>query len=136
MARKVFPIISLIVISAFALMFFFDSKSIDDEILQNTFSIDATYYENENYVEITFEDTTKKTHSAILEILGMETSFQKTFEGSTFTERIEFFNEPKYGWKIHPVTILVVHEELGKIGLKTEIHSQNEPAPPVIFTTS
>ncbi len=136
MVRKVFPIISLIVISGFALMFFFDTKSIDDEILQDTFSIDATYYENENYVEIIFEDTTQKTHSAILEILGMETTFQKTFEGSTFTERIEFFSEPKYGWKIHPVTILVEHEELGKIGLKTEIHSQNEPTPPVIFTTS
>ena len=136
MPRKVLPIISVIILSVFAVMFFFDSNSIDDEILQNTFSIDAIYYENENYVEITFEDTTQKTHSAILEILGMETSFQKTFEGSTFTERVEFFSEPKYGWKIHPVTILVDHEELGKIGLKTEIHSQNEPVPPVIFTTS
>ncbi len=136
MTRKVFPIISVIIISAFALMFFFDSKNIDDEILQNTFSLDATYYENENYVEITFEDTTQKTHSAILEILGLKTSFQKTFDGYTFTERVEFFSEPKYGWQIHPVTILVDHEELGEIGLKTEIHSQNEPAPPVIFTTS
>jgi len=136
MTRKVFPVISVIIISAFALMFFFDSKNIDDEILQNTFSLDATYYENENYVEITFEDTTQKTHSAILEILGLKTSFQKTFDGYTFTERVEFFSEPKYGWQIHPVTILVDHEELGEIGLKTEIHSQNEPAPPVIFTTS
>ncbi len=136
MPRKVLPIIFVIILSVFAVMFFFDSKSTDDEILQNTFSLDAIYYENENYVEITFEDTTQKTHSAILEILGMETSFQKTFEGSTFTERVEFFSEPKYGWKIHPVTILVDHEELGKIGLKTEIHSQNEPVPPIIFTTS
>ena len=136
MTRKVFPVISVIIISAFALMFFFDSKNIDDEILQNTFSLDATYYENENYVEITFEDTTQKTHSAILEILGLKTSFQKTFDGYTFTERVEFFSEPKYGWQIHPVTILVDHEELGEIGLKTEIHSQNEPAPPIIFTTS
>ena len=136
MTRKVFPIISVIIISAFGLMFFFDSKNIDDEILRNTFSLDATYYENENYVEITFEDTTQKTHSAILEILGLKTSFQKTFDGYTFTERVEFFSEPKYGWQIHPVTILVDHEELGEIGLKTEIHSQNEPAPLVIFTTS
>ena len=136
MTRKVFPVISVIIISAFALMFFFDSKNIDDEILQNTFSLDAIYYENENYVEITFEDTTQKTHSAILEILGLKTSFQKTFDGYTFTERVEFFSEPKYGWQIHPVTILVDHEELGEIGLKTEIHSQNEPAPPIIFTTS
>ena len=136
MPRKVLPIISVIILSVFAVMFFFDSKSTDDEILQNTFSLDAIYYENENYVEITFEDTTQKTHSAILEILGLKTSFQKTFDGYTFTERVEFFSEPKYGWQIHPVTILVDHEELGEIGLKTEIHSQNEPAPPVIFTTS
>jgi len=60
MPRKVLPIISVIILSVFAVMFFFDSKSTDDEILQNTFSLDAIYYENENYVEITFEDTTQK----------------------------------------------------------------------------
>jgi hypothetical protein len=136
MARKFFPIISILVISGLAAIFFFDASNTIDPILENTFLIDATYYENDNYVEITFEDKSQSTNTAILEILGMETSFQKTFNGSTFVERVKFSNEPKYGWQIHPVTVLVEHEELGKIGLKTEIHYENEPAPSVIYTRS
>ena len=136
MARKFFPIISVLVISGLAAIFFFDVSNNEDPSLENTFFIDATYYENENYVEITFEDKSQNTKTAVLEILGMETSFQKTFDSSNFVERVEFTNEPKYGWRIHPITVLVEHTELGNIGMKTEIHYENEPAPPVIYTHS
>ena len=136
MARKFFPIISVLIISGLAAIFFFNVGNTNDPSLEKIFFIDATYYENKNYVEITFEDKSQNTKTAVLEILGMETSFQKTFDGSNFVERVKFTSEPKYGWQIHPVTVLVENSELGKINLKTEIHYENEPAPPVIYTRS
>ena len=42
---------------------------------------------------------------------------------------------PQYGWEIHPVTLVVEHEEFGKIGMKTEVHSENEPSKPIIFSS-
>ncbi len=136
MAKKFFPIISVLVISGLAAIFFYDVSNNTDPNLENTFSIDATFYENEQYVEITFEDKSKKTNTAVLEILGMEESFQKTFDGYTFVERVEFATEPKYGWQIHPITVKIKHVDFGDIGLKTEIHYENEPSPPVIYTRS
>ena len=32
----------------------------------------------------------------------------------------------KYGWQIHPITLVIDHHEMGKIGIKTEIHSEND----------
>ena len=136
MAKKFVPIISVLIISGLAGLFFFDVSNKNDSTLENIFFLDATFYEDEQYVEITFEDKSQSTNSAVLEILGMETSFQKTFVGSNFIERVDFVNEPKYGWQIHPITVQVKHSELGKIGLKTEIHYENEPAPPIIYSRS
>jgi len=56
------------------------------------------------------------------------------FSGSSFTERIPFVPPDKYGWKIHPVIILVENQDLGLIEIKTEIHEENEPEKPVIFS--
>jgi hypothetical protein len=85
-------------------------------------------------VEISFFDNSNKSQSVVLEILGMPETFQKKFLGSEFTERVEFSAVPKYGWKTNPVTFVVEHEEFGKIGIKTEIHLQSEPATPIIFS--
>jgi hypothetical protein len=63
----------------------------------------------------------------------MDESFQKTLSGSEFVEIVQFPVTPKYGWKVHPVTFLIDHEELGKISLKTEIHPYGQPAPPIIY---
>ncbi len=134
MARKFVPIISVVAISALGILFFFDSSSNDNTRLENTFDVDAIYYENQGIVEISFNDNSQKTNSVVLEILGMDETFQKTFEGSSFVERVQFDSTPKYGWQIHPITLVVDHQELGKIGIKTEIHSENEPAPPIIFS--
>ena len=134
MARKIVPIISVIAISALGILFLFDSISYDDEQFAQTFDVDATYYESQGIVEIIFNDNSQKTSSVVLEILGMEETFQKTFVGSSFVERIQFDSTPKYGWQIHPITLVVDHQELGRIGIKTEIHSENEPAPPIIFS--
>jgi hypothetical protein len=78
-------------------------------------------------------DKTKKTNHVVLEILGMDESFQKTLVGSEFVETVQFQTPPKYGWKIHPVTFLIDHQELGTVSLKTEIHSYGQPAPPIIY---
>jgi len=134
MTRKIVPIISVVAITALGILFLFDSSSYDNEQFAQTFDVDAIYYENQGIVEISFNDNSQKTSSVVLEILGMEETFQKTFEGSSFVETVQFDSTPKYGWQIHPITLVVDHQELGKLGIKTEIHSENEPAPPIIFS--
>jgi hypothetical protein len=131
MAKKIFPIISIVVITALGLFFIFDSDS-NKDVLKSTFEIDATYYDA-GYVKISYLDKTTKTNHVVLEILGMDESFQKTLSGSEFVETVPFPVPPKYGWKVHPVTFLIDHKELGKISLKTEIHPYGEPVPPIIY---
>ena len=131
MAKKILPIISVVVITLLGVFFLFDSGS-NKDVLKSTFEIDATYYDA-GYVEISYLDKTSKTNHVVLEILGMDESFQKTLTGSNFVETVPFPVLPKYGWQVHPVTFLIDHQELGKVSLKTEIHNQGEPAPPVIY---
>jgi hypothetical protein len=73
------------------------------------------------------------TNKVVLEILGMDKSFQKIFSGSKFSETVQIQYPSTYGWKIHPVTFLIDHSTLGKVSLKTEIHSEGQPAPPIIY---
>jgi len=134
MTRKLIPIISIIIVSVLAILFLIESYSIDRELFANTFNVDAIYLEEEGYVEISFIDNSGKTKSVVLEILGMPESFQKNFVGSEFSERVPFSDTPKYGWKTNPVTFVVEHEEFGKIGIKTEIHTPSEPHAPIIFS--
>ena len=131
MAKKIIPIISIGVITALGLFFLSDSSS-NKDVLKSTFEIDATYYDA-GYVEISYLDKTTKTNHVVLEILGMDESFQKTLSGSEFVETVPFPIIPKYGWQVHPVTFLIDHEELGKVSLKTEIHPYGEPAPSIIY---
>lgn len=98
------------------------------------FNVDAIYYPEKKSVEITFEDSTKKTSHVTLEILGMESSFQKTFESSRFTTGVPFDSVPQYGWRSMPVTFVVEHEDFGKIGIKIDIHNADEPRGTVIFS--
>lgn len=134
MARKLIPIISVVAISALGILFLYDSSSYDDEQFANTFDVDAIYFEDQSIVEISFNDTSQKTNSVVLEILGMDETYQKTFSGSNFVVKIHFDSTPKYGWKIHPIILDVEHQEFGTVGIKTEIHSKNEPAYPIIFS--
>ncbi len=131
---KIIPIISVIVITILAGLFFYDSSSVDKELLNRTFSVDAVYLADEEVVEISFVDNTQKTDTIILEVLGLQPSFQKTYSGSSFTERIPFVPPDKFGWEIHPVIILAENQDLGLIEIKTEIHEENEPEKPVIFS--
>ncbi len=138
MAKKLGAPIALGVVTVLAILLLTGSDDGDDEILKSTFSINAIYFPNtenneDGYVQINFKDKSEKTNAVILEVLGMEESFQKTILSSEFEETISFPTPPKYGWEIHPVTLLIDHEELGKVSLKTEIRPSGEPAAPIIY---
>ncbi len=133
MARKILPVVSLGIITVFALVFLAGGGTDDKDILRQTFQIEAVYYDS-GHVEISYFDKSDKTNSVIMEILGMEESFQKSFSDSEFIEIVSFPNIPKYGWQIHPIVLEIDHKEFGHIQLKTEIHPLDEPIPPVIYS--
>ena len=100
----------------------------------NSFFVDAVYEPENNIVKITYSDNSKMTSLVILEILGMEETFHKEFSQQLFVEIVQFDSVPKYGWATMPVTFFLEHEELGLVGLKTEIHPYDEPKPKVIYS--
>ena len=108
MARKLGVPISLGIITVLAIVFLMGGGTDDKDILRQTFQIDAIYYDS-GHVEISYFDKSGKTNSVVMEILGMEKSFPKTFSDSEFIEIVQFPNLPKYGWAIHPVVLEVYH---------------------------
>tara|TARA_B110001469_G_C9437208_1_gene221743 strand:- start:171 stop:578 length:408 start_codon:yes stop_codon:yes gene_type:complete len=134
MAKKLGPPLVLGVFTILALVFLTGGATDDKDPLRENFQINAIYYDA-GYVEVSYIDKSDKTNSVTLEILGMETSFQKTFSDSEFIEIIQFPNVPKYGWEIHPVVMEIEHEEFGHVQLKTEIHELNTPSPNTIYST-
>lgn len=95
----------------------------------------AVYLKNEGVVKISFEDKSNNTEYAILEILGMDVTYQQEyfFDGeSSFIEKMNLKKIPKYGWQTTPVTLEIQHNKFGKIGLKTEIHEPDQPRPKII----
>ena len=112
-----------------------DQFNSDDSIILDQIEFDAVYLENENIVQISFEDESNNTKSAILEILGMDVTYHKeyVFDGeSGFIEKMYLEEIPKYGWKTTPVTLEIQHSEFGKIGLKTEIYELDQLKPKII----
>jgi hypothetical protein len=134
MAKKLGPPLVLGVFTILALVFLTGGATDDKDPFRENFKINAIYYDT-GYVEVSYLDKSDKTNSVVLEILGMETSFQKTFSDSEFIEIIPFSNKPKYGWEIHPIVMEIEHEEFGHIQLKTEIHELNDPSPNTIYST-
>jgi hypothetical protein len=135
MAKKLGAPIALGVVTVLAILVLTGTSNDDKEILKSTFSIEAVYFDEsgDGYIQIIFKDKSEKTNAVVLEVLGMTESFQKTFVSSEFTEVISFPTPPKYGWEIHPVTLLIDHEELGKVSIKTEIRPYGEPSATVIY---
>ncbi len=101
------------------------------------FTFDALYIEDKNSILITFSDTTGKSSFAILEILGMETTYHKEFEivNSEFSKTIPIEKIPKYGWKTTPVTLEIMYGDT-IVKMKTEIHEEDNPSPEIIFSSS
>ncbi len=133
MAKKLGAPIVLGVVTVLAILFLTGNGTDDKDILRQTFQIDAVYYDS-GHVEVSFLDKSDRTTLVVLEILGMDESFQKTFSSSEFIEIVPFPNLPKYGWAVHPVVLEIDHLEFGHIQLKTEIHPIGEPAPTVIYS--
>ena len=106
----------------------------DDELDFSHFTFDAVYMEDINSIIITFSDTTGKSSFAILEILGMDTTYHKEFEiiDSEFSKIIPLEKIPKYGWKTTPVTLEITYDE-STVYMKTEIHNEDQISPSVIF---
>ena len=128
---KILPAISFGVITVFAILFLTGAGNDKNELFSETFEIDALY--QDGTVNITFSDTSQKTSSVVMEILGMDETFQKSYTGFEFTESVPI-NIPKYGWAIHPIVLEIEHSEFGHIQLKTEIHESGQPTPSIIFS--
>ena len=143
MAKKLGAPIALGVFTILAILFLTGTGNEDKEILKSTFSIEAVYFDETNneelesgegYIEINFKDKSGDTKAVVLEVLGMEQSFQKIiFDSSEFVEVIPFPTSPKYGWEIHPITLQIDHGNLGEVSLKTEIRPYGEPTAPIIY---
>ena len=133
MARKLLSPIFLGMFTILAIVLLTGGGSDDKDELRQTFQVNAVYYDT-GHVEVEFLDKSEKTDSVVMEILGMEETFQKSFSDSHFIEIVPFPNKPKYGWEIHPVVLEVEHPELGHVQLKTEIRSLGEPTAPVIYS--
>ncbi len=133
MNKKIIAIASAIVAIIIVISGIFDS-SLDKSTISQTIFVDAIYEPKTNLVKITYSDNSEKTKLVTLEILGMEKTFHKEFSQNSFVETVQINFEPKYGWATMPVTFSIDHEEFGKIGLKTEIHQQDETKPRVVYS--
>ena len=133
MNKKIIVIASVIMAIIIVISGIFDS-SLDKSTISQTIFVDAVYDPKNNLVKITYTDESDKTNLVTLEILGMEKTFHKEFSQSSFVETVPMNSEPKYGWSTMPVVFSINHDEFGKIGLKTEIHQQDELKPKVIYS--
>jgi len=133
MNKKIIVIASAIMAIIIVISGIFDS-SLDKSTISQTIFVDAVYDPKNNLVKITYTDESDKTNLVTLEILGMEKTFHKEFSQSSFVETVPMNSEPKYGWATMPVVFSINHDEFGKIGLKTEIHQQDELKPKVIYS--
>ena len=133
MNRKIIATASIIAI--ISIVFTDTSNStLDESTISKTIFVDAVYETESEIVKNTYNDNSKKTNWATLEILGMEETFHKEFSQSSFIEIVQINSEPKYGWSTIPVVFSINHNEFGEIGLKTEIYEQGELKPRIIYS--
>ena len=133
MNRKIIAAASIIAIAAIVISVTSD-PALDESTISQTIFVDAIYDPKNKIVKIMYNDNSKKTNLATLEILGMEKTFHKEFSQSSFVETVKINSEPKYGWSTTPVVFSINHDEFGKIGLKTEIYEQGESKPRIIYS--
>ncbi len=133
MNRKIIAVASIIAIAAIVTSVTSDS-ALDESTISQTIFVDAIYDPKNKIVKIMYNDNSKTTNLATLEILGMEETFHKEFARSSFVETVKINSEPKYGWSTTPVVFSINHDEFGKIGLKTEIYEQGESKPRIIYS--
>jgi len=134
MNKKSIPIILAGIIVGLLVLFFSTTNSTDKKSLSENFSLDAIYDNELKTVTVSFSDKSEMTTVVVMEILGMNETYQKTFVGHNFVVTIYFDSVPKYGWKTHPITLVVDHSDLGEFGMKTEIYESGSIKPRVIFS--
>ena len=134
MSKKIIIMILGVAIIVLSLIFFPNSNSIDHKILEQTFEVKAIYFANDGYAEVLFHDKSNKTKHVVLEILGMPKSFHREYASSSFVEKIQLDSIPSYGWQSIPIILSVTHEELGDVGIKTEIRPLGEIPAKIIFS--
>ena len=133
--KKTSSIIIIALVVAGVALGAIDQLNTKESHILDEIDFNAIYLENKQIVQITFIDKSNKTQSAVLEILGMDVTYHKEYEfdnDSEFVENMYLKEIPKYGWKTTPVTLEIQHLQFGKIGLKTEIHQENQPSPKII----
>lgn len=101
------------------------------DTVPDTFQIQATYLDG--HVTISFADASGGTTRTVVEILGMEETFHRTYGAGGFEERIPFPGPPRYGWGAHPVIFDIRHDTLGDLRIKTEIRDAGEPPAPLLL---
>ena len=128
-------IISVIIVAGIALSITEQPSEKDSEILAEI-KFDAVYLENDNTVQISFEDKSNNTRSVVLEILGMDVTYHEEYifnDKSQFIEKMYLEKITKYGWETTPVTLEIQHSKFGHFGLKTEIHTPDQTKPKIII---
>ena len=125
----------IVIITTIAVSVAIILNPINDAADFSNFSFDAVYLEADNSILITFSDQNKKSSYAVLEILGMETTYHEEFEiiDSNFSQIVPLEQLPKYGWKTTPVTLEITYDENEIIKMKTEIHNEGQQSPEIIF---
>ena len=125
----------IVIITTIAVSVAIILNPINDAADFSNFSFDAVYLEADNSILITFSDQNKKSSYAVLEILGMETTYHEEFEiiDSNFSQIVPLEQLPKYGWKTMPVTLEITYDENEIIKMKTEIHNEGQQSPEIIF---
>jgi hypothetical protein len=125
----------VIVLVIIAINNFNDNSYTASEDILKQIEFDAVYLKNDHIVQVSFNDKSNNTKSAILEILGMDITYHQEYmftNGSNFVEKMKLKEIPKYGWETTPVTLEIKHSEFGTIGLKTEIYEPEQLKPRVI----
>ena len=125
----------VIVLVIIAINNFNDNSYTASEDILKQIEFDAVYLKNDHIVQVSFNDKSNNTKSAILEILGMDVTYHQEYmftNGSNFVEKMKLKEIPKYGWETTPVTLEIKHSEFGTIGLKTEIYEPEQLKPRVI----
>ena len=132
---KLIAAILLLVLVIIAINYFDDKSYTMSEDILKQIEFDAVYLENDHIVQVSFNDKSNNTESAILEILGMDVTYHQEYmfsNNSNFIEKMKLEEIPKYGWETTPVTLEIKHSEFGNIGLKTEIYEPGQLKPRVI----
>ncbi len=134
MKQKISVIVITVLVISFIVFSFSEGPTLDKKQILQTIQLDATYNETDKKIIIMYSDKSQKTQSVVLEVLGMEKSYQKKFTDSEFIAEIQLSSPPQYGWKTTPVTLVIMHDDFGKIGLKTEIYSEDQEKPRIIVS--